>query len=134
MQGCATSLPVDAACGVITDSLGDVHATTKSGDQRISVNFERGVRAGCWTRQAAKAKPVQVTIAIVKPRVITKIVSIAAPPVVIGVPVPGPAGPTGPQGEAGQKGEAGPQGDAGQKGEDAPTLPTPPKTHWWDRF
>jgi hypothetical protein len=35
---------------VITDPLGDVHATTKSGDARIDAHFERGVAAGCWKR------------------------------------------------------------------------------------
>lgn len=55
LAGCATSpVPVLSPCGVIHDSLQDVHATTKAGDNRISTNFERGVAAGCWERLAPK--------------------------------------------------------------------------------
>ena len=50
ISGCATTQPVNTPCGVVTDSLQDVHATTSSGDLRISKHFERGVAAGCWPR------------------------------------------------------------------------------------
>jgi hypothetical protein len=43
-------MPVDKPCGVILDSLQNVHATTRDGERRISSHFERGVKAGCWTR------------------------------------------------------------------------------------
>ena len=49
--GCASlPQPVNKPCGVIVDSLQDVHATTKAGETRISKHFERGVAAGCWGR------------------------------------------------------------------------------------
>jgi hypothetical protein len=52
--GCATlPQPVNRPCGVITDPLGAVHATTKTGERRITAHFERGVRAGCWSRSDA---------------------------------------------------------------------------------
>jgi hypothetical protein len=38
---------------VIVDGLGDVHATTVDGENRISRHFERGVAAGCWARSSA---------------------------------------------------------------------------------
>lgn len=67
LTGCAATLPVNSPCGVITDSLGDVHATTRAGDKRISDNFERGVRAGCWSRSTAVAPkaptPTPTTVA-----------------------------------------------------------------------
>ena len=52
LAGCAPlQSPVVNACGVIVDPLEDVHATTRDGDRRISDHFERGVRAGCWSRK-----------------------------------------------------------------------------------
>ena len=51
IAGCASVQPVDRPCGVIVDPLKDVHATTTDGDRRISDHFERGVRAGCWSRR-----------------------------------------------------------------------------------
>ena len=53
LEGCVTTLPVDRPCGVLVDSLQNVHATTKDGDRRISDHFERGVAAGCWKRNPA---------------------------------------------------------------------------------
>lgn len=50
LAGCASTQPVNRPCGVITDPLGDVQATTREGNQRIDAHFERGVRAGCWDR------------------------------------------------------------------------------------
>jgi hypothetical protein len=50
LSGCSTIQPVNHPCGVIVDSLRDVHGTTPSGDNRISRHFERGVAAGCWSR------------------------------------------------------------------------------------
>jgi hypothetical protein len=49
LAGCA-SLPVDKPCGVITDSLETVTATTRDGNRRLADHFERGVAAGCWAR------------------------------------------------------------------------------------
>jgi hypothetical protein len=37
-------------CGVITDPLKDVQATTRGGNQRLASHFERGVSAKCWQR------------------------------------------------------------------------------------
>jgi hypothetical protein len=48
--GACASVPVDRPCGIIRDSLGDVTATTRDGERRISRHFEAGVRAGCWGR------------------------------------------------------------------------------------
>ena len=53
LASCSDTKPVDRPCGVITDPLGDVRATTKEGNKRIDANFEAGVRAGCWSRDAA---------------------------------------------------------------------------------
>ena len=55
LTGCAGmgALPVDQPCGVLRDSLADVRGRTAKGDQRIAEHFERGVRAGCWTRAGA---------------------------------------------------------------------------------
>lgn len=52
--GCASS-PVDRPCGVIVDSLGSVRAADEAGQRRINTHFERGVAAGCWTREAARS-------------------------------------------------------------------------------
>jgi hypothetical protein len=41
---------VNKPCGVLTDSLMTVTATTRDGERRISRHFEAGVRAGCWGR------------------------------------------------------------------------------------
>lgn len=49
LGGCATT-SVNKPCGVITDSLKDVHATTRDGERRISTHYEAGVAAGCWSR------------------------------------------------------------------------------------
>lgn len=51
LAGCATAVPVNKPCGVITDSLRDVHATTPAGETRLNIHFERGVSAGCWGRK-----------------------------------------------------------------------------------
>ena len=48
MAGCVTTEPVDKPCGVIVDSLKDVHATTGTGDVRISKHYARGKAAHCW--------------------------------------------------------------------------------------
>jgi hypothetical protein len=48
MTGCATTMPVNRPCGVISDSLIDVHATTRDGDRRISDHYARGHAAKCW--------------------------------------------------------------------------------------
>ena len=53
LVGCVTTQPVNKPCGVITDGLGDVQATTIEGNRRIDAHFERGVRAGCWDRSSA---------------------------------------------------------------------------------
>lgn len=54
LSACASPpQPVDKPCGVITDDLGNVHATTTGGEKRISQHFERGVEAGCWDRSGA---------------------------------------------------------------------------------
>ena len=47
LAGCSTA-PVDRPCGVITDSLIDVNATTPEGQRRIHVHHARGRAAGCW--------------------------------------------------------------------------------------
>lgn len=49
LAGCQTT-QVNKPCGVITDSLSDVHATTRDGERRISAHHEAGVAAGCWRR------------------------------------------------------------------------------------
>lgn len=51
LAGCTTT-SVNKPCGVITDSLGDVHATTRDGERRISQHYEAGIAAGCWSRGA----------------------------------------------------------------------------------
>jgi len=43
-------LAVHSACDVFTDSLRDVHATTPTGEDRISKHFETGIAAKCWSR------------------------------------------------------------------------------------
>jgi len=48
--GACVSVPVNKPCGVLTDSLMNVTATTREGEQRISRHFEAGVSAGCWGR------------------------------------------------------------------------------------
>jgi hypothetical protein len=50
ITGCASVQPVDHPCGVITDSLQNVNATTKAGNERLAIHFERGAMAGCWKR------------------------------------------------------------------------------------
>jgi hypothetical protein len=51
LAGCANRPePVDHPCGVITDSLQNVNATSRVGQERLDVHFERGERAGCWKR------------------------------------------------------------------------------------
>jgi len=51
LGACVSSVPVNRPCGIISDSLMDVTATTRDGERRISRHFEAGVRAGCWGRQ-----------------------------------------------------------------------------------
>jgi hypothetical protein len=53
LAGCSQHAAVSRPCGVIIDSLGTVKATTKDGQRRLAAHFERGVRAGCWPREAA---------------------------------------------------------------------------------
>ncbi|MDQ0475483.1 hypothetical protein [Labrys wisconsinensis] len=36
--------------GVINDSLLGVEATTRDGDRRLALHYERGLAAGCWHR------------------------------------------------------------------------------------
>ena len=48
ITACASTQPVDRPCGVIVDSLQDVHATTPAGDHRISDHYARGHAAKCW--------------------------------------------------------------------------------------
>ena len=62
LAGCAGmgALPVDKPCGVLSDSLSNVRGRTAKGDQRIAEHFERGVRAGCWTRAGADKLDVGV--------------------------------------------------------------------------
>ena len=48
LAGCARPVPVDRPCGVITDSLIGVNATTPAGQLRLNVHHERGAAAGCW--------------------------------------------------------------------------------------
>lgn len=51
LAGCAGGpQPVDKPCGVITDSLQNVNATSTAGQERLDVHFERGTAAGCWKR------------------------------------------------------------------------------------
>ena len=50
LQACASQAPTLRPCGVITDSLIGVEATTKDGERRLSNHFERGVAARCWKR------------------------------------------------------------------------------------
>lgn len=51
LAGCAASpQPVNKPCGVITDSLQNVNATSTVGQERLDVHFERGAAAGCWHR------------------------------------------------------------------------------------
>lgn len=47
LSGCA-SVPVTKPCGVINDSLLGVEATTRDGDRRLALHYERGHAAGCW--------------------------------------------------------------------------------------
>ena len=49
-QAIALLTPVDLPCGVLTDSLFSVTATTADGNRRLSDHFERSVAARCWTR------------------------------------------------------------------------------------
>lgn len=51
LAGCTTT-GVNKPCGVISDSLGDVRATTRDGDRRLAAHYEAGVAAGCWKRGA----------------------------------------------------------------------------------
>lgn len=50
LAGCAGTVPVDRPCGVITDSLATVTATSRDGQRRLDSHFERGVAAKCWGR------------------------------------------------------------------------------------
>lgn len=47
-SGCVTTQPTNKPCGVLVDSLKDVHAKTREGERRISDHYERGRSAGCW--------------------------------------------------------------------------------------
>lgn len=49
LSGCA-SVPVNKPCGVVNDSLLGVEATTRDGDRRLALHYERGLAAGCWHR------------------------------------------------------------------------------------
>ena len=68
LAGCATPVPVNSPCGVIKDSLGNVHATTQGGERRLSEHFERGVQAGCWSRAEASKPDLSAPIAPVHPK------------------------------------------------------------------
>ena len=48
ISGCVSTEPVDHPCGVIVDSLKDIHAQTRDGERRISDHYERGRSAHCW--------------------------------------------------------------------------------------
>ncbi len=49
LAGCARApLPVDRPCGVLTDSLAGVDATTREGERRLAIHHARGRAAGCW--------------------------------------------------------------------------------------
>ena len=50
IDGCQSTAQVSRPCGVITDSLFNVQATTPDGNRRLSDHDERGIRAGCWKR------------------------------------------------------------------------------------
>ena len=50
LAGCNQTVQIAKPCGVITDPLKDVQATTRAGNQRLSNHFERGVSAKCWQR------------------------------------------------------------------------------------
>lgn len=50
LAGCNQTVQIAKPCGVITDPLKDVQATTRDGNRRISTHFERGVSAKCWGR------------------------------------------------------------------------------------
>lgn len=48
-SACQTA-PVDRPCGVITDSLANVQGATPADTRRIDIHYERGIAAGCWSR------------------------------------------------------------------------------------
>lgn len=50
-SACQTAAPVSKPCGVIVDSLATVRGATPADTRRIDLHFERGVAAGCWSRQ-----------------------------------------------------------------------------------
>lgn len=50
LAACETTSVTVRGCGVIQDSLHDVEATTRDGQRRLDVHFERGVSAKCWGR------------------------------------------------------------------------------------
>jgi len=52
LAGCAGPAKVafSEPCGVITDSLSDVNARSRKGQQRLVIHYERGIAAKCWTR------------------------------------------------------------------------------------
>jgi hypothetical protein len=52
LAACATPVPVNRPCGVITDSLRDVQGKDAAERRRIDIHFERGVAAKCWPRNA----------------------------------------------------------------------------------
>ena len=48
LGSCATGSPTLKPCGVITDNLIGVEATTPAGERRLTVHYARGKAAGCW--------------------------------------------------------------------------------------
>ena len=50
LGGCETTGVTVRGCGVIQDSLHDVRATTRDGNRRLAVHYERGKSANCWGR------------------------------------------------------------------------------------
>jgi hypothetical protein len=50
LTACATPVTITNPCGVIIDSLRDVHGKDGFERRRIDRHFEAGVAAGCWKR------------------------------------------------------------------------------------
>lgn len=50
LAACETTRVTVRGCGVIQDSLHDVRATTRDGNRRLAVHYERGKSANCWGR------------------------------------------------------------------------------------
>lgn len=50
LAACETTGVTVRGCGVIQDSLQGVRATSRDGQRRLDVHFERGAAAKCWGR------------------------------------------------------------------------------------